>query len=346
MNQPCFTAHLLLLVCSFQQVLHAQPADSSAERSVFRLSHSNETISAGQEIAPLYRGWDYLAGRLKTAGIEESRLNGIFNDPRLPVFSPIPFKLKPRESSQMYSHFLGGDFVKKGLDCLQSNNEAFSSAEKLFHVDRKVIAAILVVETQCGKVTGTQPIFNRLARIASVAEPLNVQHNLRELKRLEPSLTLEEVQTRARYLEDLFLPEVAALIQMCAKTGEDIFAIKGSYAGAFGIPQFLPSIYLKYSVDGDKDGSISLFSMPDAVWSTAHYLASLGWKDSAPQKEKKAVLFKYNRSDPYVDTVLKLAAKLSGSKALRVKAPLKKTPAGAPAFERRVHRLRLSLRSV
>ena len=87
-----------------------------------------------------------------------------------------------------------------------------------------------------------------------------------------------------------------------------IFDLKGSWAGAFGICQFLPSSYLNWAVDGNDDGNINLYEMDDAIFSVANYLINHGWSEQ-PEDQKKAV-FTYNNSSDYVDAVIQLAAKL------------------------------------
>ncbi len=90
----------------------------------------------------------------------------------------------------------------------------------------------------------------------------------------------------------------------------DLLELRGSFADAFGIPQCLLSTFLNYAVDGNKDGKISLFNKDDSIHSIANYLSKSGWKDSASQKEKESVIWEYNHSEPYIDTVLYIADKL------------------------------------
>ena len=121
---------------------------------------------------------------------------------------------------------------------------------------------------------------------------------------------MKEVEDRARYLEDRFYPEVKALFQLAKEQQVNLLNLKGSFAGAFGIPQFLPSTYINHAVDGNGDGIISLFNLADAIFSIANYLMHSGWKDNASQKEKESVIWQYNHSEPYIDTVLYLAGEL------------------------------------
>ncbi|MCP4721788.1 MAG: transglycosylase SLT domain-containing protein, partial [Desulfobacteraceae bacterium] len=87
-------------------------------------------------------------------------------------------------------------------------------------------------------------------------------------------------------------------------------SIKGSYAGAMGIPQFMPSNALTLAKDGNNDGRVDLFNHADAISSVANYLKHHGWKPGIPRQRQHEVLFRYNHSNYYVDTLLKVSDKL------------------------------------
>ena len=86
----------------------------------------------------------------------------------------------------------------------------------------------------------------------------------------------------------------------------DPLAIKGSVAGAIGIPQFMPTNISQYGYDGEGDGVIDLFNHADAIASVASFLNAHHWN----VKDDRAVILRYNRSGPYADTVLALSKKL------------------------------------
>jgi membrane-bound lytic murein transglycosylase B len=99
--------------------------------------------------------------------------------------------------------------------------------------------------------------------------------------------------------------------------------LRGSGSGAFGYPQFLPTSYLRYGTDGDGDGIVDLYDSRDAAASCANYLASHGWKTATSDAQRRAVIWRYNHSAPYVDTVLTLAGRIeraSPAPAPRVRA--------------------------
>lgn len=296
----CLTV-LLLAACGPRKFpapeLHAQ-----SDRAGFRA----DQLQGNSQ----YRGWDYLVQRLREDGVPEQQIDSIYKSPRMPEFTEVPFKLKPTESMVDYAGFTSQSKIDKARAFLKSYRDTFIRAQSTFGVDPGVIAAILLVETEFGQNLGKHLVIERLSRVSSVAEPNNLQKNYQELRKANRNLRFTEVQTRAHYLEKIFYPEILALLEMCQKNNLDVFELKGSRAGAFGIPQFLPSSYLKFAVDGNQDRIVSLFREDDAIWSVAHFLAKAGWSLAASSKEKNAAIWKYNRSNPYVETVLKIAGRL------------------------------------
>lgn len=276
---------------------------SSVSRRV-QLSHKGESLSQP------FRGWAYLAEKLRQDGISESQIRAVYSDPRMPRFSFIPFKLRPREPHSMYKNFRSEDKLKVGREFLGRNARTFGQAEKIFGVNRHVVAAIILIESHAGRVFGRELVINRLSRLASIAEPTNILLNYRQLSAEDPDVTFDAVKQRAEYLEDTFYPEVRALFKLRRERQVDLFTLRGSSAGAFGMPQFLPTSFLRFGVDGNRDGTVSLFQEADAIWSTANFLSHFGWRDGANIDHKRRVLWKYNRSEAYVDTALDVAEQL------------------------------------
>jgi membrane-bound lytic murein transglycosylase B len=255
----------------------------------------------------LYRGWDYLAEKLRLGGVAEANILAIYGSPQMPPFSFVPFKLKPRESHSIYSGFLTTPHFRLGAQFIRQHRREFDRVEKTLKVPREVVAAILVVESQIGRNTGKEFVLYRLSRVASVADPANVRRNFEALKQEDSSVTLSAVENRANYLETTFLPEIPALIEISKRNKINILHIRGSIAGAFGLPQFLPSAFLRYGFDGNGDGFVSLYNEVDALWSAANYLGSYGYREHLPLAERRAILWRYNKSDAYIDTILGVA---------------------------------------
>jgi membrane-bound lytic murein transglycosylase B len=147
-----------------------------------------------------------------------------------------------------------------------------------------------------------------LARLAMAAEPSNVEQNIARLTLMNPKLPVSGfARWRAQHLEDTFYPEVKATFEIADRLHVDPLEIRGSGSGAFGIPQFLPQSYLRYGVDGDGDGQVSLYDPGDAIPSCARYLHEYGWRSGLSRKQQRNVIWGYNHSDAYIDTVLWIA---------------------------------------
>lgn len=253
------------------------------------------------------KGWGYLAGKLKKDGINDGLVERVYLSPNMPSFNQVPFSLKPAETHGMYRQFTNERYLKLARDTYNQHQSLFQEVGVKYNVDGAVIAAILYVETKFGKHTGNEIVINRLSRLANIAEPDNVKWNYNRLKKEDPKVTLQSVRDRAKYLEDTFYPEVLVLFQLASQRKIDLIKLKGSIAGAFGMPQFLPSSYMRHAVDGNNDGVISLFDLEDAVYSVGSFLSFYGWDDNLPVEGKLKVLWFYNHSRPYGMTILRVA---------------------------------------
>ena len=256
-----------------------------------------------------YKGWGYVAEKLRQDGVPPQLLKAIFESKQMPVRPFVPFGLRPKESHAMYRNFMDKEKIALARNFLKQHARIYSDAEKKYGVDREVINAILLVETQFGKIVGNYRVLERLARGASVAEEWNVRKNFKKLLKEGERTDLDEVRARARKVEQIFFPELKALFQIEARERINILQIRGSSAGAFGWPQFMPLAYLRFGVDGNRDGKISLFDPADAIFSVAYYLSHNGWRNNASHREHLDVIWTYNKSTPYGETVLALANK-------------------------------------
>jgi membrane-bound lytic murein transglycosylase B len=263
-----------------------------------------------------YRGWDYLVSRLRENGVDEATLRRIYDDPRMPERTFVPFSVKPREPSSMYESFKRPEHGITGATFIARNKETFEAVETKLLVPKEVVAAIIVVESQAGKNTGNHLVLYRLSRLATTNAPDNLQQNYVEQKSKDPRVTFSDIRRRGRYLERTFLPEIPALISLAQRSGVDVLDIKGSSAGAMGLPQFLPSAVIRYGFDGNRDGEISLHHEDDAIWSTANYLAHFGFRRSIPLQEKRAIIWRYNKSKSYIDAVLSLSGTIERHRKL------------------------------
>ncbi len=141
--------------------------------------------------------------------------------------------------------------IKEGRAMMARHAQALAAAEQRFGVDRHTIAAVWGVESDYGNVTGRWGLPQALSTLACTAP-------------------------RRR---DYFRGELLATLQIVQRGDLAPEKLRGSWAGAFGQTQFMPSTYLRLAVDGDGDGRRDLVdSVPDALHSTANFLAKAGWR--------------------------------------------------------------------
>lgn len=141
--------------------------------------------------------------------------------------------------------------ITQGRALAKEHRALLSRIEKEYGVQRRFVLAIWAMETRYGRITGREPIFRALATLA-----------------WEPR--------RADY----FRGELYNALTMVQRKDIEAKTMTGSWAGAMGQTQFMPSSYLKYAVDFDKDGRRDIWtSIPDALASIANYLKGYGWKE-------------------------------------------------------------------
>jgi membrane-bound lytic murein transglycosylase B len=262
-------------------------------------------------------GWGYLVDKLAADGVPRATAERVFTDPRVPPFDGLQFSLRPGESRAMYRGLLARRSVSDAYDCFAAHRAVLRRVERESGVSGDVVAAILHVESRCGRYTGNHTVLWRLARLAMAAEPQNLRRNATRHTLLQGPRAMLDVEgstrERARYLESTFYPEVRGTFAIADRLKIDPLGLRGSMSGAFGLPQFLPTSYLKFGTDGDADGRVSLYDPEDAVASCARYLQANGWRPGLDLAAKRRVIWTYNHSIPYIDAVLALADRLPQS---------------------------------
>jgi membrane-bound lytic murein transglycosylase B len=163
-----------------------------------------------------------------------------------------PPKDAPMRSWQVYrSRFLTESRIAEGAEFWRRNAAALARASETQGVPPEIIVAIIGIETIYGRQMGTWRVIDALATLAFDYPP------------------------RA----DFFRGELEQYLLFARDSSLDVFSVRGSYAGAIGIPQFMPGSYRRYAVDFDGDGAIDLRASPtDAVGSVANFLVKHGWR--------------------------------------------------------------------
>lgn len=303
---------LFLMIAVIAGAAQVGAADDSLSSKLSISTGALATFSLDHPRVIDLKGWDYLYRRLVASGIRASVAAAVLSDARMPEREELFFSLQPHESGALYRRRNTREERDNALSFYREHEPAFRAAQTEFGVPPSIILALLQIETHCGSYTGDHPVFFRLARLASAASPDNIEVNFRHHRALDPAVKRAEVEERAHWLEQTFLPSVTASFQIAGKYGISPLELKGSLAGARGIPQFLPANEIKYGVDADRDGRIDLFSPADAIFSVANFLSKNGWRrDILSAKEKRAVLYRYNHSTPYVETALSMSSSLN-----------------------------------
>ena len=151
--------------------------------------------------------------------------------------------------------FLTRGRIQAGVEFRERQREALARAAELYGVPEEIIVAIIGVETAYGRNTGNYRVIDALTTLAFDYPP------------------------RAEF----FRAELEHYLLYARDAGVDTLGIKGSYAGAIGIPQFMPGSYRRYAVDLDGDGKQDLSgSFADAIGSVANFLQAHGWETGQP----------------------------------------------------------------
>ncbi len=263
----------------------------------------SSTPGKGQEP---FRGWGYVVSKLSSDGISEETLRKMFDNSNMPIFNEVEFALNPQESQEAYARFTDTESIALAKAFELQERDSLRAMEKKYSISRHLVTAILLIETRFGEKMGKELVANRLARVSSVAEPENLAKNIKRHQSGDPSVTSDSVVSRAKYLEETFYPELLSLARLAQKNKLDPLALTGSISGAFGMCQFLPGTYEKYGIDGDGNGFVDLSNTKDAIFSVANFFTENGWNNNNSYEEKRKIIWKYNRSEPYIDTVLKV----------------------------------------
>ncbi|MCP3850386.1 MAG: lytic murein transglycosylase [Gammaproteobacteria bacterium] len=196
---------------------------------------------------------DRLQEQAKTAGLSQTSINDI-----IPNLKHIPkvieYDQSQAEFTQTFESYLNKRVsqtrIKKGKQLLRKHKVFLESLYKQYGVPGRYLVAFWGLETNFGSYLGKMSTLNSLATLAC-----------------------------DKRRSDFFTAELLQAITLIERESLNPKKMKGSWAGAMGHTQFMPSTYLKYAVDGDGDGRINLWlSEKDALASGAHYLQQMGWK--------------------------------------------------------------------
>ncbi|HWR68830.1 MAG TPA: lytic murein transglycosylase, partial [Desulfomonilia bacterium] len=242
----------------------------------------------------------------------------LIGDPRLifdPGFILKNLRISPPRASPKTPGIMEYDpvYVLRGRSFIDTNLKQFSLIQDRYGTSPEIITAILIVETRLGTYPMRYRAMRVFANMALAQDPLFIASLEGHYKGLSELLRDDAVLKVATAKAKWASGELFELIVLSRELGLDPHEIKGSVSGALGPAQFIPSTYRKYGVDGDGDGKKDPFNMADAMASIASYLKSSGWREDGDEQRRRTAIWRYNHSDIYVNTILKLYQELSGS---------------------------------
>jgi membrane-bound lytic murein transglycosylase B len=152
--------------------------------------------------------------------------------------------------------------IQAGRRFWQQHQTTLERAEREYGVPASLIVGIIGVETLYGQNTGNFRVLDALGTLA---------------------FHFPQAHPRATERQTFFRSELEQFLLLAFRSGADPSSVRGSYAGAMGLPQFMPSSWAKFAVDFDGDGRIDLFGSPaDAIGSVANYFKAFQWRPGMP----------------------------------------------------------------
>jgi membrane-bound lytic murein transglycosylase B len=259
------------------------------------------------------RFFESLETRLIADGFDSERIKALFGSPDVSFEKKgVSAYFMHNESKLNYKQFTRVWNVSSAKNYMQEHQAALDAAQQTYGVDKEVITAIILVETKLGTYTGNKSVINTLATLAAMVDDEPRQVIWENLPDNDRRMSRQKFEKKADQKSSWAYRELKAFLTYTEKESMDPTTIKGSYAGAMGISQFMPSNIAPYGKDGNADGRVDLFVHADAIASVAGYLKHYGWKPGISREEAFKVVYHYNHSKYYVNTILDVAEKLKG----------------------------------
>ena len=222
-------------------------------------------------------------------------LEGEYLDKLVFLASPVSVKTQNRQLKDVVPLLVNQETLNNGKVFFEKYKTHFLKAHKETGVQTNDIIAILNWESRLGMYKGKYDIFkifsNQYFHIDEVEFELFQKGHYQKQGAMDRSTALKRLQK----IKKRALNNLSQLLIQAKNTGFDPRIVKGSWAGAIGIPQFMPAS-MSYAVDGDKDGLIDLNTVPDSIFSVATYLKRHKYKERGREYAFK----RYNHDDMYV----------------------------------------------
>ncbi|MGH8858220.1 MAG: lytic murein transglycosylase B [Polaromonas sp.] len=185
------------------------------------------------------------------------------------------------------SRFIDPIRIEAGRRFWLANQETLERAEKEYGVPAEIIVGIIGVETIYGRNTGSFRVMDALTTLA---------------------FDFPASHPRAQERSEFFKGEIEQFLTLQSRRGASPFealAMKGSYAGAMGMPQFMPSSWIKFAIDFDSDGTVDLWDSPaDVIGSVASYFKAFNWQPGMPTHFPVSFPVNFDARGPDMDALL------------------------------------------
>jgi membrane-bound lytic murein transglycosylase B len=271
------------------------------------------SLSAAHAVAP---DWAYVERRLNKAGLDKTFIAFVRD-----TYEPAGFEgmielncLLFLRKTDYHGPQVSDEAISQVKTFITQNKKAFDGAQKKYGVPPSVIAGLMWIESRYGENQGRFHVTSAFANIVQADRPSMIRHlQATGEPRFTKHLTAKnrrEIAAKARTKAKWAIGELKSMQTMYERDKKLVRTLHGSFAGAFGMPQFLPSSYVHYARAAGK-GTPDLSKAADAIHSVAFYLKDNGWRQSQPSSFEKALL-KYNHSTDYAHAILKLASRADG----------------------------------
>ena len=318
----------ILFLCT---VACAQENNRNLSNEIDAIIDTVQTDAGSDFVVEITEGvdprYESVIQRLIKDGWEESYVRELFADSRT-VYIPKMVAIKPRKKvnkSNWYSWVNTEESSQACIEFINTYDSLLTAVKNQYGVDKEVIAALLRCETKHGTITGDYHVLSVYASLVLMQESWAMadnKKNARTQMKAEGKSSkqinneIAYIKKRAKKRGDWAYKELKNLLRIHKAGQWDVRDLYGSWAGAFGWAQFLPSSYRRLAADGNGDGKIDLYSPYDAIHSVANYLKRGGYRSGSAKYTKKA-LKSYNPSSAYANSIYNLS--------VRVKNDLKKS---------------------
>lgn len=220
--------------------------------------------------------------------------------------APTDIRIPPERPRIVYETIMTPERLGEASEFYAAHKPLLLRLERAYGVPPEIAVGVLTVETRVGKYLGEKSAFVTLASMAVCSD----------LDRIAPYFEDEKLTTKKRrWLDKRILKksdwaykECKALLTYALANNTDPLTLPGSFYGALGISQFMPTTILNYGADGNGDGVVDVFVLEDALFSMGNYLRAHGWKGAMKDRRRRCrVIYRYNHSKRYVNTVLAVA---------------------------------------